>query len=167
MSHFPGQILGCAYTICSHGQIQTFCTIPSESLCPPSFVKSYTLSALTYCDRSFQLYRHITYICYFVASCLFCFDLVSPYGVVLSCYQKRFTFSLLRLLFLSHVQVFLSEISLVCCLKCPYNCFSSHFCFLVIFVPLMIILSISFLLSVFLCIFIYSFSFYIDVSTLS
>ena len=28
--------------------------------------------------------------------------------------------------------IFSCEISLVCCLKCPYSCFSSHFCFLII-----------------------------------
>ena len=37
-SHSPGWILGCTYTICSYGQIQTFCTIPSGSLTPPSRV---------------------------------------------------------------------------------------------------------------------------------
>ena len=46
--------------------------------------------------------------------------------------------------FLSHVQVFSCEISLVCRLKYPYSCFSSHFCFLVIFVLLMFVLSVLF-----------------------
>ena len=56
--------------------------------------------------------------------------------------------SLLCFPFLSHVQVFLSEISLVCHLKYPYSCFSSHFCFLVIFVLLMLVLSVFFLVAV-------------------
>ena len=29
VSHSPGQILGCAYTICPYGQIKIFCTVPS------------------------------------------------------------------------------------------------------------------------------------------
>ena len=51
---------------------------------------------------------------------------------------------------LSHVQVlvFSCEISLVCRLKCPYSCFSSHFCFLVIFALLMFVLSMLFLVAV-------------------
>ena len=35
-SHFPGDILGCAYTICSYGQISIPCTIPNELSCTPS-----------------------------------------------------------------------------------------------------------------------------------
>ena len=37
-AHSLGQILGCAYTICSYGQISTSCTFPSGLLCPPSRV---------------------------------------------------------------------------------------------------------------------------------
>ena len=48
VSHFPGWIMGCAYTICSYSQIQISCTIPRGSPCPPSRVNSYTLFALTY-----------------------------------------------------------------------------------------------------------------------
>ena len=39
---------------------------------------------------------------------------------------------IVRFLFLKHVHVFWCEISLVCCWKCSYICFSSHFCLLVI-----------------------------------
>ena len=39
---------------------------------------------------------------------------------------------MLKFPFLRHVKVFSCEISLVCRLKYPYNCCSSHFCFLVI-----------------------------------
>ena len=36
-SHFPGQILDCAYTIWFFGQTSIFCKIPSGSPCPFSF----------------------------------------------------------------------------------------------------------------------------------
>ena len=55
---------------------------------------------------------------------------------------------LLRFPFLSHVKVFSCENSLVCRLKCPYSCFSSHFCFLVIIIILMLVLSLLFLIAV-------------------
>ena len=48
-SHSPGQILGCAYIICSYGQILISCTILNGSPCPPSRVYSYTLSVLICC----------------------------------------------------------------------------------------------------------------------
>ena len=35
VSHFPERILGCAYSICSYGQITIFCTIPSGSPSQP------------------------------------------------------------------------------------------------------------------------------------
>ena len=38
MYHSPGQILGCAYTICSYGQILISCTSLSGSPWPPSRV---------------------------------------------------------------------------------------------------------------------------------
>ena len=75
-SHSFGQILGCAYIICSYGQIQNSCTIPRGSASPPIRIWFYILFfLLTYCicflcDWSFRLYHHIIYICYFVASCL-------------------------------------------------------------------------------------------------
>ena len=34
----PGQLLGCAYTICSYGQTEVSCTSPSGSPCLPSRV---------------------------------------------------------------------------------------------------------------------------------
>ena len=52
-------------------------------------ILSLSLSALIYCirlcDWSFRLFHHITYVCYFVISCLF-FLWPSHYGVILSCY---------------------------------------------------------------------------------
>ena len=50
--------------------------------------------------------------------------------------------SLLRFPFLTHIQIFSLNISLVCRFKCPYHCFSSYFCFLFIFVLLMLFLSV-------------------------
>ena len=42
-SHSPGQILGCAYTICSYRQTSIFCTIPNGTPCPPNHVWSYII----------------------------------------------------------------------------------------------------------------------------
>ena len=58
-----------------------------------------------------------------------CFDIVSPYSVVLSCYHKRSNFFLLRYPFLSNVQCFFTEVLLVCRLKYSCSCFSYHFLF--------------------------------------
>ena len=74
--HSLGQILGCAYTICSYSQISISCISPSGSFCPPSCIKSHTSFVLIGCirllnDRSLCLYHHITYIYYFVSSNLF------------------------------------------------------------------------------------------------
>ena len=60
----------------------------------------------------------------------------------------RDSVSLLMVKFLSHVQDFSSEISLVCRLKYPYSSFSSYFYFLVIFVLLMHVLRVLFLVVV-------------------
>ena len=90
----------------------------------------------------------------------------SHYGVVWCCYQMKFSFSL-KISLPFDVQVFSRDISLVCGLKSSYSCFSSHWCFLVIFVLLMFVLSVLFLvaLSSFpLCFLIHH---YIDSSTLS
>ena len=66
--------------------------------------------------------------------------------MALSCAAiRRDSVSLLRFPFLNHIQVFSCEVSLVCWLKC---CFSSHFCFLVIFVMLMPGLFVLFLVAV-------------------
>ena len=63
--------------------------------------------------------------------------------MVLICAAIRgHSLSYLRFLFLSLVQILSHQISLVCLLKSPYSCFSSHFCFPVIFVLLMFVLSV-------------------------
>ena len=61
---------------------------------------------------------------------------------------RKYTVSHLRFSFLSHVQVFSWETLLFCRLKCPYSCFSSHFCFLVIFISSMLVFSVLFLVAV-------------------
>ena len=76
LCHSLGQMLDCAYTICSYGQISISCTIPSGSPCQPNHVKSHTPSVLIccirlLCDWWFHLCHRIAYICYFVASYLF------------------------------------------------------------------------------------------------
>ena len=67
---------------------------------------------------------------------------------------RRNSVPLQRFPFLIHVQVFSREISLVCRLKCPSNCISSHFCFQVIVVLLFVLVlvaAISISLLFFLC----------------
>ena len=87
----------------------------------------------------FRLYHLIIYICYFFSCLVYsCFDRISPYGVVFDYYQERFS-SLLKFPFLSHVHVFLLEMS---------KQLFSHFCFLVIFVPLFFVFSVLFLVVV-------------------
>ena len=56
--------------------------------------------------------------------------------------------SLLKFPFLSHIHVFSCEMLLVSRLKCPYGCFSSHFCFLTISVLLIHVLSVLFLVAI-------------------
>ena len=82
---------------------------------------------------------------------------------------RRDSVSFLKFPFLSHVQVFLWEISLVCHLKCPYCCFlpifvSRLFCFSWCLCCLFCSL---WLYSVFLRVFIYFSGYFIDESTLS
>ena len=102
--------------------------------------------------------------------CLVCshFDLLL---IALFCATiRRYFVSLWRFLFLSYVQVFLCEISLVCCLKCAYGCFTSHFCFQLIFVLLNLVLSVLFtgaVISLPPCFFMLSSNRCIDILTLS
>ena len=60
---------------------------------------------------------------------------------------RKDSLPLLRFPFLSHVQVFLCVLSLVCHLKYPYTCFSFHL-FLVIFVMLTLTWSVLLLVAV-------------------
>ena len=88
-SHSPGQMLGCAYTICSYGQVSFSCKVLSGSLCPPSRVLSYTLSLLICCIRLYYRFVSITIWSTFAVllrHIYSCFDMVGPYGVVSCCY---------------------------------------------------------------------------------
>ena len=63
-SHSPREMLACANTIFSCGQIHISGTVPCGSPFPPNSVLFYTLFALVYCihlicDSSFRLYHHI------------------------------------------------------------------------------------------------------------
>ena len=61
---------------------------------------------------------------------------------------KRDSVSFLRLPFLSYVHVFWLEMLLISHLKRPWNCFCSHFCFLVIVVQLVLVLFVLYLVAV-------------------
>ena len=50
-SHFLGQVLGCAYTICLYGRFEISCSFPSGSPSRPSRVSPYTPSVLICCIR--------------------------------------------------------------------------------------------------------------------
>ena len=72
---------------------------------------------------------------------MFIFALTLSVRMALFCAAiRRDLVFLERFSFLINVQVFSCEISLVCRLKCPNNCFSSHLCFLVIVVLLILVL---------------------------
>ena len=60
---------------------------------------------------------------------------------------RKYSFSLIKFPFLSHVQVFSCEM-FISRLKRQDSCFSSHFCFLVIVILLVSVLSVSFLVAV-------------------
>ena len=96
----------------------------------------------------FCLYHHIIYICWFVASYLFLlwYDWSLWHCFVLLLQEIQFL--LQDFLFVVTSKFFSREILLVCRLKYPYSCFSSHFCFLVIFILLILVFSVLFLLSV-------------------
>ena len=75
MFHFLGRLQGCAYTVCSYGQIHISYAIPSGSAFSPNGVSSSILCVQTYCirllwDWSFCLSHHIIFTCYFVASAI-------------------------------------------------------------------------------------------------
>ena len=88
---------------------------------------------------------HLLFCCVFSIFAFAYLVLVAAFCLPL----KIDSISLLRFPFFSHVQVFSCKMSLVCCLKCPYRCFSSsHFCFPIIFVLLMLVLSVLFLVAI-------------------
>ena len=73
-----------------------------------------------------------------------CFDMIGSYSIVSCCYQETFSFSL-EVSLLSHINVFLCDISFISGLKRPQSCFSFHFCFLFFVGLLVLMLSVWFL----------------------
>ena len=85
--HSLGQILGCAYIICSYGQISISCTTPTTS--PPCRVFN------SFCFNLLFVHLIINRFVSFITSPTFTillyrvhfyFNIVSPYGVNLCCY---------------------------------------------------------------------------------
>ena len=89
LSHSPGQIQGCAYTICSYGQTSLSCTIRSGSPFPFSCAQTHEpfcasllhllimwliVSSSWPLNLRLQLWLTIN----------FYFDIIDPYGVVLT-----------------------------------------------------------------------------------
>ena len=81
---------------------------------------------------------HLLFCCILAILALTCLGLMA----LLCASFKEGLASPKRFRFHSHIHVFLREISLVRCLHYAYRCFSSNFCFLVIFLPLMLELSV-------------------------
>ena len=108
-SHFPGQILGCAYG-CSYGQTSTSCTIPSGSPCPIFYsfwANLLHLLIMRLIVLSLSPHNlHLLFCC--VLSILTLISLISHYGIVLS---WRDSVSLFRFSFLKpcpHFYVYLT-----------------------------------------------------------
>ena len=83
------------------------------------------------CDGQFRINHHVIYIYYFLASYLYLLEIFGTYSVFCATIWRD-SGSLLRSLFLNHVQVFLCGIWHVSRLKYPSSCFSYHLCFIVI-----------------------------------
>ena len=97
-SHFLGQILACAYIICSYFLCWDLNFLWNSQWITflKSRIKSFSLTVLNYyicffCDWSFRLYGHIIYIWYFIAYCwvspTFSTQWTSPSAIYSSNYQ--------------------------------------------------------------------------------
>ena len=95
--------------------------------------------------------QHLRFCCILSIFALIQFVLMAKFCAAV----RRDSVSLLRFPFLSYVNIFSCEISLICHLECPYKCFSSHFCFLIIVVMLVIVLFALFLVTVIILWFFY------------
>ena len=131
MSHFPRRILACAYTIYSNWNI-----LHSSQLIPFHIQSCVILNSLYTNKLPSRIMRLIVWsLSPHNLHLLFCcilsiFALTLLVLMVLFCAAiRRDSVSLLWFSFLSHVQVFLCEISVVCRLKYPY----SYFFFLLLF----------------------------------
>ena len=117
----PGQLLFCAYTICSYGQISISCTSPSGSPCPASCVLSFGANLLHSLITWLMVSSlsphslHLLFCCvlsvlaliWLVLMALFCADI------------RRDSCSLLNFPFLSHIQVFSCDMSFFSRLQHP------------------------------------------------
>ena len=86
VSHSPGEMLDWTYNICSYGQTSISCTVPNGSPCPPSHFKFYTLSGLVWWICLFMIDRFVTTSVGLLRLIYSWFHMISPHGVVLSCY---------------------------------------------------------------------------------
>ena len=80
MFHFLGQILVCARTIRQYGEISVFCIIPNGSPFPSGHIClciPFVSVCCILCDLLFHLYHHIL-----PRNTIFCFDIISPSGIL-------------------------------------------------------------------------------------
>ena len=108
MSHSPGQLLGCACTVCTYGQIPILCITPSGSPCPHTCVKSYTSTVLI-CFSAYNVIDHFVSIIknLHLLFCLVLSILVLRRLVLMVCVPiRRDSIFLSRFPFLCHVHVF-------------------------------------------------------------
>ena len=143
-AHSPGRIMGCAY----HLFVWSSLIFLHNSLWI-TFLTEWCLVLYSFCGsllNSLIMWLIVSSLSPAILLCLVYYFL----DIILMglCCARRDSVSLLRFPLLSHVHVFSCEISLVCRLKCPYSCFSSHFCFLLIFVLLMHLLFVLILMAV-------------------
>ena len=127
MCHSLGKLLGCAYNICSYGQISISCTSPRRSPCPPSRVELYTPSFIMWLMVS-SLSPHNLHL-------LFCcvLSILALIGLVLMAFFcvgiRRDHVSFLKFPFLSHVHFFSCEMLFISRLKRPKDLFFFPFLF--------------------------------------
>ena len=145
-------MLGCAYTICSDGQISDFLrigqwiTLPSQSCLALYFFCANLLHSLTMWLMVVSLSpqnQHLLFCCVLSIIALISFVLMALFCDAI----WRNHVSLLKFPFFSQVQVWSCEMLFISRLKRPYGCLSSKFCFLVI-ILLATVLSVSFLMAV-------------------
>ena len=139
-----GQMLGCAYTICSYVQIKFLAHLPVDHHAYP--VVSSLIHLCLFAAFTYYGFVSITTNLYLLFCCvLSIFALKWLVLKVLFCAAiSKDSVSLLKFSFLSHVQVFSCEILF----KVSTDFSSSQFCFLVIAILFSIVLSLSFLMAV-------------------
>ena len=149
--HFVGYVLGCAYTICwsklNFLHIFLWITLPTHlclafySFCT-NLLHSLIMWLMVSSPSPHSL--HLLFCCVLSILALIWLVLMAPFCAAI----RRFSVSLLKFPFLSHVQALSSEMLFISHLKHPWSCFSSHFCFLVVVILLSIVLSVLFLMAV-------------------